>query len=203
MSSRTSLIILANQPSVPEQGPGERAGSFQAIELFRQTAERTLTIAASLRTQGLTTSVFYDPGAARDEWERWIGSRFPLVPLRGSDQAAGIRDAFERAFAAGAEHAVYVATNVPDIDSALLLEADRLLSAHDVVIGPTVSGRYYLIGLRKPFVDLFSDIRWDSDTLYAETLVRARTLRRTSFSLPILRDVRSWNDYREILRRLP
>ena len=201
MQNTTSLIILAKHPG--ESGADTFAGLQQTAEVFRQTTERTLMIAASLRSKGMTTSVLYDPPFVRDELERWIGSRFPLVPLSGDDEGMKVRNAFERAFAQGAEHVVLVATNVPDLDSAVLQDADRLLSAYDAVIGPTVSGRNYLIGLRKPFTDIFTGLRWDAETAYAETIVRLRRGGRTSVALPILRDVRSWNDYRAILGRLP
>jgi hypothetical protein len=60
------------------------------------------------------------------------------------------------------------------------LSPDVIRAAFDVlddapvVLGPCVDGGYYLIGMRKPVVDLFSGVEWGTERVMAQTEALAR-----------------------------
>ncbi|GIL57655.1 hypothetical protein Vafri_12842 [Volvox africanus] len=85
-----------------------------------------------------------------------------------------------------------VGTDIPDITAPLLRRAAEALDEHDMVVGPSLDGGYYLLGLTRLEPRLFQGMRWSTDSVLADTLERATSsgLRIAPLSwLPCLRDV--------------
>src|SRR5438552_13062115 len=51
-----------------------------------------------------------------------------------------------------------------------------LRDGHDLAIGPSADGGYYLIGMRQPHLGVFDRIDWSTSRVYAQTLDRAGRL---------------------------
>jgi hypothetical protein len=58
-----------------------------------------------------------------------------------------------------------------------------------VVIGPTVDGGYYAIGLKGLHRRLFEDIDWSTDRVFAQTKTRVAELAVRAIALPVWYDV--------------
>jgi rSAM/selenodomain-associated transferase 1 len=78
-----------------------------------------------------------------------------------------------RALAEGAEGIVLLGADSPTVPEAYLREAVGALPAHDVVMGPSHDGGYYLLGLTASHVALFEDIDWGTGQVAAQTRARA------------------------------
>ena len=73
--------------------------------------------------------------------------------------------------------AVLVGTDCPFLETRdLQLAAQALREGCDAVVGPAEDGGYYLIGVRKSHVAVFSGIRWGSGQVLAGTLQKFRDL---------------------------
>lgn len=71
----------------------------------------------------------------------------------------------------------------------LITAATALAAPGDwIVLGPSTDGGYYLIGMKRPHPDLFEDIAWSTDQVFAQTLTRAGTI-----GVPVL-ELPSWYD---------
>lgn len=83
---------------------------------------------------------------------------------------------FKTAFARGATRCVLIGADAPHLTPARLTEAFAALETHDVALGPTHDGGYYLIALREPSPWIFRDVTWSTPSVFMETLriVRAR-----------------------------
>lgn len=98
-----------------------------------------------------------------------------------------------------ADRVVLVGSDCPGIEAGILEEAIDRLKDHDVVIGPSTDGGYYLIGCRRPPAEeLFTDIAWSTDSVLETTLKRCRELELSTTLLKPLSDI----DKEEDLRRL-
>lgn len=93
-----------------------------------------------------------------------------------------------------------VGSDIPGITPQIVTQGLSALTAHDVVLGPTVDGGYYLIGLRKHVPELFRDIPWSTDQVYARTEQKAASLGLTLTILPTLRDIDTVEDLQTITR---
>ena len=78
--------------------------------------------------------------------------------------------AFVEASSEGADRVVIIGADCPEVTASLLEDAFARLSTNDLVLGPASDGGYYLIGLRRPNAQLFTDISWSSDRVLEEML---------------------------------
>jgi rSAM/selenodomain-associated transferase 1 len=131
--------------------------------------------------------------AARLEWEcttlvhprgdgRVLATLLSRTSVKLLEQsAAGLGDALAGAFgyhfAAGCDAAILIGSDNPTLSVHPVLAAWRSLQAGaDLVIGPTLDGGYYLIGMRAPHLGVFEAIEWSTPKVYGQTLERARAL---------------------------
>lgn len=88
-------------------------------------------------------------------------------------------------------------TDVPDITAEAIAHANGELNVHDISLGPSEDGGYYLIAMSSPHADLFRNIHWSTSNVHTATLAAASAA-GLSFpqqtSLPRLRDI----DYVEV-----
>jgi len=145
--------------------PPEEAAALQAA-LIRDTVEKARAI-------GPVTVA-----AAPPESLHLIGPLLPggvrLVVQRGEDLGERMLDAASCLFEEGPEPVVILGTDAPTLPLARIEEAAHALNAHDASLVPSKDGGYVLIGLRNPYEALFRDIAWSTETVYRETVEKAR-----------------------------
>ena len=78
--------------------------------------------------------------------------------------------AFAHLLRSPADRAVIIGSDSPDLPLPYLKRAFQSLKHRDVVVGPSVDGGYYLMGLRRTTPALFRDIAWGTPSVLAETL---------------------------------
>jgi hypothetical protein len=183
MPSSRTLILFAKAPrpgSVktrlsPVLGPEAR--SALAAAFYRDA------LALVARTDAERKVVAFSPADGEEDLRRLGGEGLELTPQAGGDLGERMRAAFAGAFAhavaAGAGfpraecgRVVVIGTDSPTLPPAFLEEAFTVLEAKDVVIGPARDLGYYLIGLARPFPELFEGIAWGTSEVLPETLRR-------------------------------
>ena len=121
---------------------------------------------------------------------------------RGRDLGARLEAAFDDLLTSPAARVAVIGTDCPEMPGALLGEAFRGLEDHDLVVGPTHDGGYYLVGLARPAPQLFRNVRWGSETVLATTLARAREGGLRTAQLAALGDVDTPADLERLAGRL-
>ena len=96
--------------------------------------------------------------------------KWPLVPQVEGLLGHRLAVAFEHLLQAPGDRAVIIGTDSPDLPLAYLKRAFQRLKHRDVVLGPAMSGGYYLIGLSKPAPSLFANISWGTPRVFEQTL---------------------------------
>ncbi|MEP0828962.1 MAG: DUF2064 domain-containing protein [bacterium] len=76
--------------------------------------------------------------------------------------------AFEKCFNDGYRHVLFIGSRTPTLKENLLRMALKLLKKSDAVFGPTVEGRYYLIGMSNKYHVELASFDWRSPNIYAE-----------------------------------
>lgn len=100
---------------------------------------------------------------------------------------------------------IVIGTDSPNIPSSYLREALNQIKKHDLVIGSTLDGGYYLIGLNrkvKSFSELFTNINWSTETVFQETLERAKASNLSFYSLPTWYDIDNSDDLARLKKDL-
>ena len=107
-------------------------------------------------------------------------------------RGADLGDKMHNAIRDGLQHydsVILVGSDCPGIDAAYLRQALEALQVAPVVLGPATDGGYVLIGARKVRAEIFQDIPWGSDQVYASTLAALQQAECTWAALPALTDI--------------
>lgn len=190
-----TLIVFVRYPD-----PGKvktriarELGAEKAAEIYSLIAGSVIEEVSGSDNYG--TVIYFDPPEKEDAIRKWLGrGDVSYEPQSGVTVGERMSDAFDRVFSGGAEKAVLIGTDIPQITGEIVTEAFRLLEYEDAVIGPAQDGGYYLLGLKKPAPHLFSDIEWGSETVFEQTIGRIRKLNISYKSLDTLRDVDTAGD---------
>lgn len=198
------LIVFAKLPRAGEVKTrlGQRLGMERAAELYRQFAEHVFTVADQLAATGVRVFLFHAPGADLQEYRRWVRRPFTYVPQEGSNLGDRMRRAFDFVFASGLRQAAVIGTDVPELQGSAVLHAFDLLAMHDLVVGPSSDGGYYLLGMNAPTKNVFENIAWSSASVLRQTLERAHRQNLSCAVLDPLADIDTVEDYRAFLQRL-
>ncbi len=124
----------------------------------------------------------------------------PICEQVGDDLGARMSHAFQSALGTSYQSAVIIGTDIPGITAQLISTALKALEDHDVVLGPTEDGGYYLIGLRSPTPKLFENIAWSTDAVFAQTQEKANAMGLSVKVLPMLRDLDTIEDLQAFIQ---
>ncbi|CAN5615650.1 TIGR04282 family arsenosugar biosynthesis glycosyltransferase [soil metagenome] len=142
----------------------------------------------------------YTPVGAEEAYGDILPATFQLIAQRSSDFGQRLAGAVEDLLATGFGAVCLINSDSPTAPSSVFAEAGRILFSpnEQVVLGPSVDGGYYLIGMRKIYPRLFEDIDWSTNRVLAQTRERAAEIGLEVHLLPTCYDV----DDRSSLRQL-
>lgn len=201
--SRNVLIVFVKEPRpgavktrlLPALDPQS------AAELYRALAEEEIRQTAPRAGEYARLFFFHAPPGSAEAMSSWLpGETF--LPQRDGDLGARMSAAFDETFRRGARRAAVIGTDVPWVHRGLVAEAFSALDAHDVVLGPTSDGGYYLLALARPQPALFQGIAWSTASVLTSTMDCAAALGLRVRLLPELPDIDTWDDVRAHWPRL-
>jgi uncharacterized protein len=118
-----------------------------------------------------------------------FGQDLSYVPQTGDSLGSRLIHALQNVHSSGASRVVVIGTDCDQLDESHLAQAFDALDDHDVVIGPASDGGYYLIGTRHFQPQLFENIAWGTDQVFAKTVEIAKQSRQRLVTLTPLSDV--------------
>lgn len=121
--------------------------------------------------------------------ETWLGPNHPYFPQVKGDLGDRMQTAVSGALERGAESVILLGGDCPYVSLPLLLRASNSLKIHEVVVGPSLDGGYYLLGMNQVQSKLFVNIPWSTSNVLRITLERINSMGLTSEVLEPLEDV--------------
>jgi glycosyltransferase A (GT-A) superfamily protein (DUF2064 family) len=95
--------------------------------------------------------------------------RFSLTETAGGSAGDRISNAFKSAFDEGFGSVVLIGCVTPTLPTSTIMSAFKRVTRYDLVIGPTLEGSYYLLGMSKHLPVLFEQIDWSDDrSIYSQ-----------------------------------
>jgi rSAM/selenodomain-associated transferase 1 len=135
--------------------------------------EDTLALARSL---GDVEVAIMCPGSDANELARLAGNGANIVAQKGEGLAAGLTSVFVH-FAEGHQRrTIAFNSDSPHLPASVLASAFEALTAHDVVVGPTHDGGYYLVGAKAAHPTLFDGDGMGTKSALELLLARTRAL---------------------------
>ena len=199
-----ALIIFAKAPIpgqvktrlCPPLNPDEAASLHGSMVM--DIAEQTRGIRRLDRFLACTPSLdhaFFQTLAAR--------YRLTLCEQVGDDLGQRMNHAINKSLKKGYQYALVIGTDIPALSLETYKKAVSLLKTQDIVLGPTHDGGYYLIGLKRPTPEIFTDISWSTGNVCALTQEKAQVLGRTVGLLDFECDIDTFEDIQTFMAASP
>jgi hypothetical protein len=189
------LFVKEPRPGAAKTRLTPALSAADAAEVYRILAEEEIRNTVP-RPGEYTRLFFFDPSSSPGAMSEWLPDE-TLVPQRGDDLGARMSAAFDETFhRAGARRAAVIGTDVPWVTRALIVDAFAVLDDHDVALGPTADGGYYLLAMDRPRPELFRGVAWSTPSVLASTVERAGALGLRVRMLPELPDIDTIDDLR-------
>ena len=125
------------------------------------------------------------PEADQDELAHLLGNAVQVVAQKGEGLAAGLTSVFRHFTVAGRQHVIAFNSDSPHLAPSVLDSAFTILVTHDVVVGPTHDGGYYLVGAKAACPSLFEGDGMGTESALDRLLTRTKVLElSTGFTEP-------------------
>jgi uncharacterized protein len=177
-NSDRTLVIMAKAPraGMVKTRLAQSLPPLAAVELYRCLLEDTLNLARSL---GDAEVAIICPPSDVEDLSRLAGTGTRVVAQSGDGLAAGLTSVFRHFAAAGRRRIVAFNSDSPHLPASVLEKAFEALAAHDLVVGPTGDGGYYLVGARAVHLGLFNCDGLGTSNALERLLTGARELQLT------------------------
>jgi glycosyltransferase A (GT-A) superfamily protein (DUF2064 family) len=104
-------------------------------------------------------------------------------------------NALEEMFEMGAEKAIVVGADIPELHRGIIERAFGELDSADIVVGPARDGGYYLIGMKSTHPEIFLNIDWGTGEVFSKTLLNIERMGLRYRTVETLFDVDCLEDF--------
>lgn len=202
LKTNTCILLVVKYP---EKGKVKVRLSRETDETFARGLYRNFVLdtLSMLERSGVPFVVCFDPADALEKFKDWLGSECQYLAQRGEDLGERLSNGLSDAFSRGAENALVMGSDIPDLPENILLEACVALETNDAVIGPSPDGGYYLIGFQQTafLPAVFEGIAWSTETVFRKTVEKLRRGRCNYHTLPSWADVDTLRDLESLAER--
>jgi hypothetical protein len=147
---------------------------LQAVTAFYGCLlDDTLALAGSL---GNVQVAIMCPQADVNELAQLAGNAASVVAQKGDGLAAGLTSVFGHFAEDHQRRTIAFNSDSPHLPPSVLEDAFELLAAHDLVVGPTDDGGYYLVGAKASHPSLFAPDGMGTSSALETLVSRARAL---------------------------
>ncbi|HHZ82776.1 MAG TPA: glycosyltransferase [Nitrospirales bacterium] len=180
VSNKRALVVFAKAPIpgtvktrlCPPLSPEEATALHASFAM--DAIERTKKVAGKLKADRL---VACDPDMAHPFFNALRSHHgVKLLQQRGQDLGERMGGIMQELFDRDYSSVVITGSDLPTLPSGEISQAFGLLADHDCVLGPCPDGGYYLVGLRCPRPELFSDVPWGTSEVLQLTKDKAAAL---------------------------
>jgi rSAM/selenodomain-associated transferase 1 len=117
------------------------------------------------------------PDTDLNELAQLAGNEARVVAQKGEGLAAGLTSVFAHFVEGHQRRIIAFNSDSPHLPRSVLEDAFETLAAHDVVVGPTHDGGYYLVGAKASYPTLFEGDGMGTSSALERLLSRARALK--------------------------
>ena len=170
-----TLVIMAKapRPGMVKTRLAQRIPVEAVTELYRCLLDDTISLARSV---GRVEVAIMCPPADVEALTQVAPGAVRVVAQKGEGLAAGLTSVFAHFTPAGQQLVVAFNSDSPHLPASVLASAFAGLTDHDVVVGPTNDGGYYLVGAKAAHASLFDGDGMGTQSALDTLLARARKL---------------------------
>lgn len=192
--SLSTIIVFTREPipGVTKTRLISRLGAEAAASLAHSFILDALAKARAL-TDALIIAGSAPEGVRHSSYFRRLARSFgaTLIDQEGGPLGARMRRALEPYCEEGA---LLIGTDTPSLPPDILARDIRLLKTYSVVLGPSLDGGYYAVGVRGALPDIFRGVRWGRASVLASTVTRLKKSRTPYVLGEGWYDIDRWTD---------
>jgi rSAM/selenodomain-associated transferase 1 len=181
---KRTLVVMAKapRPGVVKTRLAQNLPVEAVTELYRCLLDDTMALARSL---GNVEVAIMCPASDVEEMTGLAHGVIDVVAQNGEGLAAGLTSVFAHFTASGRQRVIAFNSDSPHLPRSVLEDAFETLAAHDVVVGPTHDGGYYLVGAKASHPTLFARDGMGTSSALERLLSRSRALELSvGFAVP-------------------
>ena len=200
------VIIMAKKPQ-PGRSKTRLCPPFthkQAASIAEALLKDTIDLVNGI--PGIQPAVAITPPEEMGYFQNLCPDHFWLLPVKGANIGECLYSTIDSILDKGHPKAIAINADGPDLPVSYLVKSLSDLDSHDMVIGPTNDGGYYLIGLKHTAPQIFEGITWSTNLVLNQTLERAKDSGLIYTILPPWHDVDTGQDLEHLelhLKNLP
>ena len=161
-------------------------GKNKSIWVYNQILKKTVLVLKHIKTD---IAVFhYNSIISKNPFKNF--SKWNKIQI-GKNLGEKISNAFNWGFEKGYKKIIIIGSDLWDLNEEIINKGFLELNKNKVVIGPSIDGGYYLLGLNKKMPKIFEGIKWGTQSVLAETL---KLLEHEPYILPELNDIDTFED---------
>jgi len=195
--TKNAIVIFAKSPT---SGPVKtRLQDLLSSETVRRLAEAFLydTIETARRLTAARLFLACIPDRHDPCFQKLAQEyRITLIDQKGRDLGERMAGAFHELKRRGFRKILIIGSDLPTLPLSHLQQAFGLLRQHEVVIGPSLDGGYYLIGISQRVPPIFDGIPWSTDRVFVITMEKILKAKISCGLLPFWYDVDRPEDLR-------
>lgn len=186
---KATLIIMAKPPVKGEVKTrlAEDIGADQALEVYQHLLEYTFEVAEH---PDVETVIYF----AKSNGYTHSFNRFQSSIQSGNTLGERMGHAFQSEFQRSQRPVIMLGADCPDLTSEHIDQALEAVEKHELVVGPSDDGGYYLIGMRTYFPEILHRKPWSTEKLWSETMKTIDELGVSCVELEKLNDIDTLND---------
>ena len=183
---KKALIIFVRKPELGKVKSRLAAtiGDEKALDVYKELLVFTHNISLGVKADKF---VFY-----LNEIEKidlWSQGGYKKMSQCEGDLGEKMYNAFSSLFRNGYNQVMIIGSDCPELTTAIMEDAFKMLKHNDVVLGPANDGGYYLLAIKKIYAELFTDIYWSTEKVLSQTLAACTTVGLSFALLPKLTDI--------------
>jgi len=169
------LVIMAKapRPGAVKTRLASALSPAAVTDFYCCLMDDTLALARSL---GDLEVAIMCPDTDVNELAQLAGSAASVVAQKGEGLAAGLTSVFAHFAEDRRRRTIAFNSDSPHLPRSVLEDAFETLAAHDVVVGPTHDGGYYLVGAKASYPALFAGDGMGTSSALERLLSRVRAL---------------------------
>ncbi len=204
--SHRALVLFTSHPGKEVQRKNVAGNLSDAMRLYRTFLQHILTnvyhaqqtcdfdVIIASDAHDYTNLIDVHQGLAQN-------GGFRFLVHKGRYFGEKFHSVLDRVFEGGYQEAIVIGNDCLDLSASGLKTAFQELEKRELVIGPSVDGGFYLLGLKANASGILDGVPWCCNTVF-ETICSNATARQYRIGLlTLLGDIDSYNDFRLWLQK--
>lgn len=165
--NKNLIIVFVRTPELGKVKTrlAKSIGDVSALTIYKLLLKHTETV---LHDLSFDKVVYYSEKVEENDF--WEARLFEKKRQKGADLGKRMQHAFETAFEQGYQKVLIIGSDLFDLKSIHITTAFEALENHDLTIGPSLDGGYYLLGMKELYPAVFKNKKWGTDSILENTL---------------------------------